>query len=152
MHLKNMLDVFMDLHVAKVSILCKTLLLLTFVNYCSSNAQIGHKRVARSAQTTQCPGCKEPHIPPVEFRRLKIEMIKTQILVKLRMVKPPNITDPPAKLPDALLKRLQEKDRTEHFTTEAKHAKTMEIILFPERGKFINRHILKNEKNKICLI
>ena len=91
-----------------------------------------------------CPGClrrrTEQQLSEEELKTLRIEYIKQQILEKLRMTEPPNVTVPrPAVLPEPLLRsevtRGHEHQAVEQENEDDFYGKTTEVIVFADEGK-----------------
>lgn len=90
----------------------------------------------------ECPGCAEKTSDPAELNLLRIELIKQQILQKLRLPAEPNITQPVPR--QVLLRALGKIDPTmaeepansvEKTQAVEYYAQTKEIISFSEPGK-----------------
>jgi len=91
-----------------------------------------------------CPGCAErqlleQQLSPDELKAARIELIKKQILEKLRLEHPPNVTHRPLILPEPLRAMEEEiiAQDSEHSPPpeEDFYGKTTEVIIFADTGE-----------------
>lgn len=93
---------------------------------------------------SSCPGCgarrvlQESNYEKSEITALRIELVKQQILKKLRLKEPPSVSMPFSTLPKPLSNgTILQKTNNLEFNTDADdfYGTTDQVILFPQEGE-----------------